>query len=76
MDVLLRQTDAHGRVTLPLEFALCMVTIEVDGETLTIRKGERVIEQKYSLKEMLEQVTPENLHGEISSGPPVGKEIL
>lgn len=28
-----------------------------------------------SLEELLEQVTEENLHGEIETGPPVGREI-
>jgi len=28
-----------------------------------------------SLQEMLDRVTPENIHGEIDFGPPVGKEV-
>jgi len=31
---------------------------------------------KYTLEGLLEGVTPENCHGEILSGPPVGREIL
>ena len=29
---------------------------------------------KYSLKELLDKVTPENIHPEVDWGPPVGKE--
>jgi antitoxin MazE len=35
-----------------------------------------VIEPEFSLDELLAQVTPENLHGEIDAGEPVGKEAL
>jgi hypothetical protein len=28
-----------------------------------------------SLEEMLAQITPENMHGEVDWGPPVGKEV-
>jgi antitoxin MazE len=28
----------------------------------------------YTLEELLEQVTPENIHGETDWGPPVGRE--
>jgi hypothetical protein len=31
---------------------------------------------KYTLEGLLEDVTPENCHGEILSGPPVGREII
>ncbi|CAN5474841.1 AbrB/MazE/SpoVT family DNA-binding domain-containing protein [soil metagenome] len=34
-----------------------------------------VAETEYSLDEMLAQTTPENLHGEISTGDAVGQEI-
>ncbi len=34
-----------------------------------------VLRPAYSLHEMLEQVTSDNLHGEIDSGPSVGREI-
>lgn len=30
--------------------------------------------QGYGLKELLAQITPENLHGETDWGPPVGRE--
>ena len=31
--------------------------------------------KRYNLEEMLATITPENLHGEIDWGPPVGKEV-
>jgi antitoxin MazE len=42
---------------------------------LVITPLKRTRKRKYSLKEMLRGITPENLHGEIDFGPPVGKEI-
>lgn len=35
----------------------------------------RRIEKERSLNEMLEQITPDTLHGEIDFGEPVGREI-
>jgi hypothetical protein len=31
---------------------------------------------RYTLDELLAPVTPDNLHGEVDFGPPVGREIL
>lgn len=33
------------------------------------------VRPKYSLEELLEGITPENLHPETDWGPPVGKEV-
>jgi antitoxin MazE len=44
------------------------VTRVEDGLLLRPRK------RAYSLKELLDQITPENLHGETDWGPPVGGE--
>lgn len=42
---------------------------------IKIADGVMVVKPKvYSLKELLDQVTPENLHGEIKTGERVGKE--
>ena len=43
----------------------------VDG-TLVIKPRTR---KRYSLDELLEGITPENLHGEINSGIAVGNEV-
>ena len=29
----------------------------------------------YTLKKLLQGITPENVHGELDSGPPVGREV-
>lgn len=34
-----------------------------------------VKEPRYTLEELVAQITPENRHGEIDWGPPVGKEV-
>lgn len=34
-----------------------------------------IVEEEYSLDDLLEKVTEENLHGEIDTGASVGKEI-
>jgi antitoxin MazE len=32
--------------------------------------------REYSLKELVKGITPQNRHGEIDFGPPVGKEVI
>jgi antitoxin MazE len=48
--------------------------------TLVVSQGRIVIEPsckvEYSLDELLSGITPENAHGELSFGHPVGKEAL
>ncbi len=49
-------------------------TVEVsleDGKLVISPVGR----QKPTLEELLAQITPENLHGEVDYGPPVGNEI-
>ena len=43
--------------------------VEVSGQTLVLRARHR-----RSLKEMLAQITPDNLHGEMFADTPVGNE--
>ncbi len=43
----------------------------VDGKLLVVP----VIEQKLTLEQLLEGVTEENIHGEVQTGPAVGKEF-
>ncbi len=47
------------------------VDIREDGDTLFIRPSKT----KFTLKELLAKVKPENLHGEIKTGAVVGKEV-
>ena len=46
---------------------------------VSIENGSIVVtpirETKYTLEELLEGITEENLHGEVDWGPPVGKEV-
>jgi antitoxin MazE len=51
------------------------VELSSDRGRLVISPLKRTRKRKYSLKEMLRSITPENLHGEIDFGRPVGKEI-
>lgn len=44
------------------------IEIVPDGDTLMLRK------QAFDLASLLDQVTPENLHGEVDTGAPQGKE--
>ena len=37
---------------------------------------EPVTKQEINLEDLLAQITPENLHGEVEFGTPIGKEIL
>jgi antitoxin component of MazEF toxin-antitoxin module len=71
MSALRRKVDAEGRLTLPEDFAGCVVTVERQGDELRVRKMRR-----YSFKELMAGVTPENIHGEVSTGPPQGNEAL
>jgi antitoxin MazE len=50
-----------------------------DGEVdVTVAEGQVVVRptvRKWTLDELLEGITEENLHGEIDFGPPVGREV-
>jgi antitoxin MazE len=48
-------------------------TVEVSGDEQSIVMRRPEI-PKYSLKELLAGVTPENIHPEVDWGPPIGKE--
>lgn len=48
------------------------VELIVEGEQLRIVPPNA---PRYTLEELVAQITPENRHGEVDWGPPVGKEI-
>ncbi len=48
-----------------------LVDIALEGDTLVVRP---VAEHRYDLDALLAGVTPENIHGEVSTGEPVGNE--
>ncbi len=47
-------------------------SLVVEGESLVIRKEKRV--PRYSLEELVAQITDDNLHPETDWGAPVGRE--
>jgi len=52
------------------------IDIKLDVNKIIISPKKKKKRNKYTLEELLADVTPENLHGEIDFGPPVGKEII
>jgi hypothetical protein len=76
MTILTRKTDHKARLTLPSDFASCLVTIERQGDELRVRKAKKVVARRYSFKQLMAGVTAENLHGEVKTGPAVGGEAL
>lgn len=44
------------------------IVLEVDEDAIVIRR------KRYNLQALLAQVTPENLHGEVDTGRPAGRE--
>ena len=48
------------------------VNISVENGVLLIR---RVHQRRYSLSDLLKKVTSRNLHGEVQTGEPVGREV-
>jgi hypothetical protein len=76
MGVLTRKTDRKGRLTLPSDFAGCLVTVERQGDELRVRKIQQVVPRRYSFKQLMAGVTPENIHAEVKTGPARGRESL
>ncbi len=76
MSILTRKTDRKGRLTLPIDFADCLVTVERVGDELRVRKARKVVARRYSFKQLMAGVTAENIHAEVSTGRPVGPEAL
>lgn len=71
-----QKIDGKGRVSLPTDFAGCLVTIERLGDELLIRKVRRGMSGRYSFKQLMAGVTADNIHGEIGTGNAVGGEAL
>ena len=77
MSILTGTTDAEGRLVLPPDFVSCAVIIERDGDELRVRKAAAPRRRRrYTFKELMAGVTPENVHPEVDMGPPVGNEAL
>jgi hypothetical protein len=73
MKTLTRKTDRKGRLTLPSDFASCLVTVERTGDELRVRK---VVARRYSFNQLMAKVTKKNIHGEVKTGPALGREDL
>jgi hypothetical protein len=70
-----RKTDLRARVTLFEDFADSLVNVErVSANEVRVYKI-KPKRRKYTMKELLENVTLENRHDEVDFGRPVGKEI-
>jgi hypothetical protein len=76
MEPITQRTDRKARLILPPDFASCLVTIERLGDELRVRKAKTVAARRYSFKDLMSRVTTQNIHGEVKTGPAVGKEAL
>jgi hypothetical protein len=76
MKTLTRKTDRKARLTLPSDFASCLVTVERNGDELRVRKARRVVARDYSFKQLMANVTKKNIHAEVKTGPAIGREGL
>jgi hypothetical protein len=76
VDVTIRKTDGKARVTLPRDFASCLVTIERHDDELRLRKVRQVVGRRYSFRQLIAGVTADNIHAEVATGPAVGREAL
>lgn len=76
MKTLTRKTDQKARLTLPSDFASCLVTVERRGDELRVRKAQKVVARRYTFKQLMAGVTKKNIHAEVDTGPAVGKEVL
>jgi hypothetical protein len=76
MKTLTRKTDSKARLTLPNDFASCLVTVERQGDELRVRKAQKVVARRYSFKQLMQRVTKQNIHAEVKTGPAVGREAL
>jgi hypothetical protein len=76
MNTLTRKTDNKARLTLPSDFASCLVTIERQGDELRVRKAKKMVARRYTFRQLMAGVTKKNIHAEINTGRPVGRETL
>jgi antitoxin MazE len=70
MIVATRKADHRARIVLPEDFANETVIIERDAS------GDLRLRKKVTLAQLVAAITPDNLHGEVSTGPAVGREAM
>ena len=70
-----------GTITVPSDFPRALglvpgsgVSIELRGDEIRIRPRGLAVDE--SLDDPVARITPENRHEEISTGPPVGREVF
>lgn len=69
-----RRTDKKGRVSLFQDFADRLVIVKrISDDEIRIIKA-KAVPKRYTLKQLLDQVTPQSLHEEVDTGPSVGAE--
>ena len=79
--MLIHFTKTENGITLTLPNDVVDHPALASGETvhLAIKDSRLVLThpdaKRYNIEEMLATITPENPHGDIDWGPPVGKEI-
>lgn len=79
MTVKLKRVAGALTLVIPDEMAATAGMSEDTEVSLSATAAGGVVAKKkpkYTLAELLAQVTPENRHEFIDSGPPVGKEVL
>jgi len=75
MAKLTRKADKKGRVLLFPDFADQLLIVErVGDDEVRLKRARAVPRRKYTLAQLLDGVTPQNVHGEVDFGRPVGKE--
>ena len=74
METLTRKTASKARLTLPGDFASCLVTIERHGEELRVARAKLC--SALLFQGTHGQVYPKKYHAEISTGAAAGREIL
>ncbi|OAI42228.1 hypothetical protein AYO40_01850 [Planctomycetaceae bacterium SCGC AG-212-D15] len=70
------KTDRKGRLTIPVDFANCLIALERRGDELRIHKIKRALPRRYTFRELMAGVTKNNLHPEVRTGSPRGRELL
>jgi len=62
-------------VRIPVSLARKIGLVEGAAVDFQVKKDALIIRRKhYCLEEFLSRITPENTHGEVDSGSPVGRE--
>ena len=79
MQVKIQKWGNSLALRIPKAFALNVNIKQNELVDLSVNKGEIVIkpivQKEYSLKELLDGISEDNLHGEFNTGAPAGKEV-